>query len=82
MRIDLKNGGWVEGEVRLTESMCGCPTCTCPPFWDISIAIYNSDGSTRMTSCRGSQKDTEEESVKILIEDMERWRDRFNSMGP
>lgn len=79
MRIDLDNGGWLEGEAVLTKTECGCPTCTCPPFWDIRLVAYLADGKQLFYSCHGAQNNTEEGSNKELVKDMERWQNIYNS---
>lgn len=68
MRINFKNGGWIEGEIK-TWDPCDCPTCTCPPTYLIHWNIHRVDGTVRMAGSVGADitsSSSEEEKTKML----------------
>lgn len=79
MRIELNDGSWLEGEVKLVPPLCCCPSCSCPDYLQINIGHYKINGSCEFYSTRGASQNTEEEALEQLAEDMQCWADRINS---
>jgi hypothetical protein len=79
MRIDFKDGGWIEGDIR--EGLgCDCPTCTCPPSYLFYWKIYHVGGAVRMSGSVGAditESSSEEERNKLLKEELIRYGGKY-----
>lgn len=76
-RVDLSNGGWIEGAVEIKNFTCDCPNCTTCSHerWMIYLIHYDATGKVKMSSSHGAKNQTEKDALEELVCELKWWEE-------